>query len=121
MKVALATSTTPVAIGRRSHSHPSASKLAPPLRQGRSLSHALRVAIRRCCQSGKLFEIFRFAQNDKFAFLCDVGADRCVCPFVSAVLRVVFKRALRALRATKGTKVVRVCSSSPSRELLSQL
>ena len=87
MKVALATSTTPAAIGRRSHSLPSASKLAPPLRQGRSLGHALRVAIRRCRQSGNLTEISPIVEmtSTRFFAMCDVGADRCVCPLLAVV------------------------------------
>ena len=88
MKVALATSTAPAAIGRRSHSHPSASKLAPPLRQGRSLSHALRVAIRRCRQRAKMkvesgLRFFALLKMTASRCLCTVGADRCVCPKIS--------------------------------------
>ena len=33
-----------LAVGRTQHSHPSASKLAPPLRQRRNLNHAVRAA-----------------------------------------------------------------------------
>ena len=53
VKVALATSTTPAAIGRAQHG-----KVVP---RGLRLDGVVKV------QSGKLIEIFRFAQNDRTA------------------------------------------------------
>ena len=66
MKVALATSTTPAATGRRSRG------MVTPC--GLRLDGVVKV------QSGKLIEIFRFAQNDIFAVWArSLQRGRCRC------------------------------------------